>query len=216
MTPMVVSSVVDAINSRDSYGLRQMMVQNMASTYNSALEQMSKQGYSIDIAVHDMSNVKFGGLSVKLGPPNAFNTSINIDERRKRFMYSAAGSHMFAYNKDPSSSALSTIAQSMSPTEVAQRPVQIEFWSTVQARVAVSLSRRGKVVDKDEGYMPIVLSLASPIYPSVLSTPTIYADGRVDDDETGIKFQWRVSDLFLRATNDEADAISRSSKKLKI
>ncbi|KAJ1774639.1 hypothetical protein LPJ67_006788, partial [Coemansia sp. RSA 1938] len=87
----------------------------------------------------------------------------------------------------------------------------LEFWSTAQARVAISLSQHGKVVDQDEGYMPIVVSMASPTYPQISEAPTILSDGQIMyiGSDPKIPFEWRVSDLFLNITNKEIRAIEK-------
>ncbi|KAJ2123194.1 hypothetical protein IW147_002723 [Coemansia sp. RSA 720] len=143
MTPVVVSSVVDAINNKNKAALTKMMTPAMASMYTSALARMGENGYDIKIDIKSLDNVK--------------------------------------------------------------------FWSTAQARIAITLSQRGKVVDQDEGYMPIVVSMASPTYPQISEAPTIFTDGNVESDisDHKIPFEWRVSDLFLKITNKEIRAIDR-------
>ncbi|KAJ1806598.1 hypothetical protein LPJ77_003523 [Coemansia sp. RSA 2523] len=211
MTPVVISRIVDVINSKDEAALSTMMTPALASMYTSALKQMSESGYDIKIDIKSLNNVKVGGTSIKSGQPKAFDTTVPFETRSQRFSYYGAGPHIIADQKIPLSKDMDVSSELPNFIAIYKQPIRLEFWSTAQARVAISLSQHGKVVDQDEGYMPIVVSMASPTYPQISEAPTILSDGQIMyiGSDPKIPFEWRVSDLFLNITNKEIRAIEK-------
>ncbi|KAJ1741061.1 hypothetical protein LPJ58_006927, partial [Coemansia sp. RSA 1591] len=211
MTPVVISRMVDVINSKDEAAMSMMMTPALASMYTSALNQMSESGYDIKIDIKSLNNVKVGGTSVKSGQSEAFDTTVPFETRSRNFSYYGMGPHIIASERGTLSKDTEVSSELPNLMDIYGEPVMMEFWSTAQARVAISLSQHGKVVDQDEGYMPIVVSMASPTYPHITEAPIILADGHIRNSKYGTKvpFEWRVSDLFLNITNKEIRAIEK-------
>ncbi|KAJ2498406.1 hypothetical protein GGH96_004321 [Coemansia sp. RSA 1972] len=203
--------MVDVINSKDEAALSTMMTPALASMYTSALKQMSESGYDIKIDIKSLNNVKVGGTSIKAGQPKAFDTTVPFETRSRSFSYYGTGPHMVADKRETQLKDMDGSSKLPNLISIYKEPIMLEFWSTAQVRVAISLSQHGKVIDQDEGYMPIVVSMASPTYPLITEAPTILADGQIRyiRSEPKIPFEWRVSDLFLNITNKEIRAINK-------
>ncbi|KAJ2157596.1 hypothetical protein GGF46_004387 [Coemansia sp. RSA 552] len=185
MVPVVVESVVEAINQRDGRALERLFTPSLANTYKQALADLEQQQQKLTISVENLRGAKLERIRVTRGPPGSFDARIPFAKRAQKFFYGPCGVHCLAFSKTPDGSAFMPVDLStMNAYEIG-----FELWCQIMADVKVELRHQGQVVWRDSGSMKIPLSLVTPQYPMTINPFKL----NVSKD---MPFQWLVSDLF--------------------
>ncbi|KAJ1990969.1 hypothetical protein GGI25_003822 [Coemansia spiralis] len=202
MIPLVLTRIVDAINDADYDQLDEIMTPYLAKLYKHALANMRAQGFILKIQLGKIDEPTMSGGYAKLGPPEAYDTTIPYKLRYAKYVMKYSEAMHIAMRK------LFKEGDSTAPVGVEPQPsvmndwLAFENWFSVKAQVKIELFKGGKVIDHDSGEMEIPITLATPHYHGPKEMSTAITKG--DEAKELEPFRWKVADLFYIGDNNEA------------
>ncbi|KAJ1961253.1 hypothetical protein GGI12_003347 [Dipsacomyces acuminosporus] len=210
MLQVVLTSTAEAINNGDYEALDQLMTPFLSKLYKHAIANMRAQGFKVNISLEDLYNPEVVDFIVKMGPPEAYDLAIPYGLRSKKYAYKTTGGMDIAVEKMYAEDG-TRLDHVKPPTPVLKDWLRFECLFKISANVSVEMTKKGKVIDSDQGSMEIPVTLCTPFYEGIETMANAFQKGEGSEDLE--PFRWRVCDLLNIVEHNELVQLADSKRK---